>query len=88
MFCSFLVDFGIENPSEIDPKPFQKGVENKMQVGMGLGWLLEPIFGDFGSKLRGKLGPSWHQNLKNGGPKTRSKKEVKKMSVGSCKSPG
>ena len=34
---------------------------------------------DFGSKLGGKLGPSWHQNLKNGGPKTMSKKVWQKV---------
>ena len=38
---------------------------------------------DFSSKLGGKLGPSWHQNLENKDPKTMSKKELKKMNAGS-----
>ena len=53
-----------------------------MDVGMDSGWLLDRFLLDFGTKLRDKLGPSWHQNLKHGGPKTRSKKELKKKSAG------
>ena len=33
-----------------------------MQVGMGFGALFGTILGDFGTKLGGKLGPSWLQN--------------------------
>ena len=35
---------------------------------MNLRQLLERFVVDFGSKLEGKLGPSWHENLKNGCP--------------------
>ena len=75
------MDFGVENPLKINQQSIQKAIENKMQVGMDSGWLLERFGIDFGSKLGGKLGPSWHQNLKNGGPKTMSKKDLKKMSA-------
>ena len=48
-----------------------------MQVGMGFGWLLGRFLVDFGPKLGAKLVPSWHQNRKNEGPKTMSKKHQK-----------
>ena len=40
---------------------------------------------DFGFKLGGKLGPSWHQNLKNEGTKTMSKNMWEKCHAGVCK---
>ena len=45
-----------------------------MDVGLGFGALLGRFLVDFEAKLGGKLGPSWHQNPKNEGPKTMSKK--------------
>ena len=48
-----------------------------MQVGLAFGTLLGRFWVDFGSKLGGKLGPSWHQNAKNEGPKTMSKKGMR-----------
>ena len=52
----------------------KKVIDDKMDVGMDFGWLLDRFLVDFETILGGKLGSSWHQNLKNGGPKTRSKK--------------
>ena len=56
----FWVDLEVENRSKVFFKSIQKAIENKMQVGMGFGWLLDWFWMDFGSKLGGKLGPSWH----------------------------
>ena len=47
---------------------------------MDLGRLLEGFWMDLASKLGGKLGPSWHQNLKHEGPKMMSKKVMNKNS--------
>ena len=58
IFDRFLMDLEVENQSKIDEKSIQKAIENKMQVGMGFGWLLDRFLVDFGSKLGGKLGPS------------------------------
>ena len=52
--------------------------KNQIQVKMNFEGLLDRSWVDFGPKLGGKLGPSWHQNLKNGGPKTMSKKVKQK----------
>ena len=67
------MDLGVENPSKINQKLMQKAIENKMQVGMGFGWLLEGFLADFCPKLAPKLEPSWHQNRTNWGTKTISK---------------
>ena len=72
----FLIDLGVENQPKIDQKSIKKGIKNKMQVGMDFGWLLDRSWSDFGPKLGGKMGPSWHPNLKNGGLKTMSKNEL------------
>ena len=48
-----------------------------MQVGLEFGSLLGRFSVDFGSKLGGKLMPSWYQNRKNEGPKTMSKNHQK-----------
>ena len=74
IFDRFLIDFGVENRSKIDQKSIEKGIKNKMQVGMDFGWLLDRFLIDFGPKLGAKLGPSWHQNLQNGGSKMMPKK--------------
>ena len=60
IFDRFGVDLEVENQSKIDEKSIQKAMENKMQVGMGSAWLLDRFLVDFGSKLGGKLVPSWH----------------------------
>ena len=52
-----------------------KRIDDKMDVGMDVGRLLDRFFIDFGTILEGKLAPSWHQNEKNEGTKTRSKNE-------------
>ena len=70
--CFFVV-FGDDNRQKIDQKTMQKAIENKMQVGMGFGWLLERFMTDFGFNWEGKLAPSWHQNRSKGGTKTMSK---------------
>ena len=43
---------------------------------------LGSIFGDFGPKLGGKLGPSWHQNRTKWGTKTMSKNLQKTRDAG------
>ena len=53
----------------------KKVIDDKMDVGMDLGWLLDRFLMDFGTMLGGKLAPSWCQNPKNKGTKTRSKNE-------------
>ena len=53
----------------------KKVIDDKMDVGMDFGWLLDRFFIDFGTILGGKLAPSWHQNPKNDDAKTRSKNE-------------
>ena len=50
-----------------------------MRFWMDLAWLLERFEVDFGSKLGGKLGPSWHQNPKKKGTKMMSKKVMQKV---------
>ena len=55
----------------------KKVIDDKMDVGMDLGRLLDRFLVDFGTKLGGKLRPSWHQNLKNEGSKMMSKNHQK-----------
>ena len=50
-------------------------IDDKMDVGMDVGRLLDRFFIDFGTVLGGKLAPSWHQNPKKEGTKTMSKNE-------------
>ena len=71
------MDLEVENLSKIDEKSIQKAIENKMQVGMGFGWLLDRFLVDVGPKLGAKLGPSWHQNSKKWGTKAMSKNHQK-----------
>ena len=80
IFYWFWLDLGIENQSEIFQKSIQKVIKNNMRFWMDLGGLWERFWMDFFPKFGGKLGPSWHQNLKNDGTKTMSKKHVGKMS--------
>ena len=40
----------------------KKEIDDKMDVGLGFGCLLGRFLVDFGTKLGGKLGSSWHQN--------------------------
>ena len=59
-----------------------------MRFGIDFGGLLDRFWDDLGPKLGGKMGPSWHQILKNGGPKTMSKKVMQKVDAshgGSCR---
>ena len=63
-FLIFLVGLGVQNQPKIDKKSVQKGFENKMQVKIDFGWLLDRFLVDFDAQVGGKLGPSWHQNLK------------------------
>ena len=51
----------------------KKVIDDKMDVGLGFGWLLDRFLVDFGTKLGGKLEPSWHQNLIKWDTKTMSK---------------
>ena len=76
------MDFGVENRSKIDQKSIQKAIENKMQVGMDFGWLLDRFLIDLGAKLGAKVGPSWHQNRKKWGTKTMLKNHEKSSHAG------
>ena len=42
----------------------KKVIDDKMDVGMGIGRLLDRFLVDFGTILGGKLAPKWHQNPK------------------------
>ena len=50
-------------------------IDEKMEVGMDVGRLLDRFLIDFGTVLGGKLAPSWHPNPKKEGTKTMSKNE-------------
>ena len=67
------MDLRVGNHLKIETKFVKKTIKNEMRSGMDLGGLLERFGVDFSSKLGGKLGPSWHKNLKNEGTKTMSK---------------
>ena len=58
-------------------KLIKKVIDDKIDVGMDFRGLLARFWEDFGTKLGGKLGPSWHQNPKKRGTKTISKKHQK-----------
>ena len=77
MVDRLLMDFGVGNRSNIYQKSIQKAIENKMQVGMDFGWLLDRFLVDLGAKLGVKLRPSWHQNRRKWGTKTMSKNHQK-----------
>ena len=51
----------------------KKVIDDKMDVGVGIGRLLDRLLVDFETMLGGKLAPSWHQNPKIEGTKTKSK---------------
>ena len=53
----------------------KKVIDDKMDVGMDVGRLLDRFLIDFGTILGGKLAPSWHQNPKKEGAKTMSQNE-------------
>ena len=74
-----------EGTKTMSKKVMQKVIQNKIRFWMDLGGLLEQFWVDFSSKLGGKLGPSWHPNLKNGGPKTMPKKVTQKGHASSRK---
>ena len=48
-----------------------------MAVGMDVGWLLGRLLVDLVTNLGGKLGSSWHQNLRKWGTKAMSKNHQK-----------
>ena len=50
----------------------KKVIDDKMDVGMGIGRLLDRFLVDFGIILGGKLAPKWHQNQKKWSPKKMS----------------
>ena len=51
----------------------RKYIDDKMDVGMDFGRLLDRFLVDFGTILGGKLAASWHINQKKEGTKTRAK---------------
>ena len=85
IFDWFWVDLEVENRPKIDQKSIQKSIENKMQVEMDFGWLLDRFLVDFEPKLGAKLGSSWHRNLRKWGTKTMSNKLQKKSDAASRK---
>ena len=70
-----FIDFGLENQCEINEKSMKKVIDDKMEVGMDFGRLLDRFLMGFGNMLGSKLAPCWHQNPKNEGTKTTSKNE-------------
>ena len=83
LFCYIL---GVENPWK-SIKSNAKVIKNRMRFGMDLGRLLDRFGMDFGSKLGGKLQPTWDQNRKNDGTKTMSRKWLKKLIWGGILGP-
>ena len=51
-----------KNHQKINQTSMKKCIDDKMDVGMDVGRLLDRFFIDFGTVLGGKLPPSWHQN--------------------------
>ena len=80
-----LIDFSSIWGSKIHPKSIKKVIENKMQVEMDFGWLLDRFSLDFDPKSGAKLGSSWHQNLRKWGTKTMSKNHQNKSDATSRK---
>ena len=64
-----------KNHQKINQTSMKKCIDDKMDVGMDVGRLLDRFLIDFGTILGGKLAPSWHQNPKKEGTKTMSKNE-------------
>ena len=61
---SLALNLGPKTPQKSTqeaPKIDKKGIENIMQVGLEFGPLLGRFLVDFGTKLGGKLDPSWFQ---------------------------
>ena len=58
----FFLDFLKILGSKINEKSIKnrstKTIDDKMDVGMDFGWLLDRFLKDFGTKLGGKLGPT------------------------------
>ena len=69
---------GPQKLTKVNKKSSKKVIDDKMDVGMGFGWLLGRCLVDFGTQLGGKLVSSWHQNLIKWDTKTMSKKHQKK----------
>ena len=70
----FSGGLGSQVGTKIQEKSIPKVSKNQREVKLNFEGLLDRFWADFGPKLGGKLGPSWHQNLKKSGPKTMSKK--------------
>ena len=73
----FLEGRGSQDAVKINKKTIKKVIDDKMEVGMDVGRLLDRFWIDFGPILGGKLAPSWHQNQKNEGSK-RTPKSMRK----------
>ena len=72
VFAELFVDLEIKNLPKIGQESIEKVIKNKMRFWMHLGWLLERLLVDFGSKLGVKLEPSWHPNRRKWDTKTMS----------------
>ena len=48
------------NQQKTNLKSMKTCIDNKVDVGMDVGRLLDRFLVDFGSKLEGKMEPSWH----------------------------
>ena len=53
-----------KNQQKTNPKSMNNCIDDKMDVGMDSGRLLDRSWMDFGTNLGGKLDPRWHTNPK------------------------
>ena len=76
-----MVDLGVGNRSKINNKSIQKGIENKTQVEMDFGWLLDRFLVDFDPKLgKAKLAPKSEKMGYQDDLKKSSKKQSRRES--------
>ena len=75
-FLLNFIEFGVENQKN-NKQSTKNLIDDKMEVGMDFGWLLDRFLMDFGAKLGVKLGPSWHQDRRKWGTKMMSKNHQK-----------
>jgi len=84
----YMIDFWVNLAFNLRPKTLQNSTPEASKIDQkgcskhDASWLrnwspLGTILGGFWCQVGGKLDPSWHQNLKKGGPKTMSKKTSK-----------
>ena len=84
--CSWMASWmpfwgqhGSNLASKMARKSMKNRFKNQSKNWLHLGSIFSWFWVDSGPKLGAKLEPSWHQNRKNGGPKTTSKNHKKMM---------